>query len=105
MEFARHHRLTALAAFVLVAGILVLVPSLALAQGGQPPADPQAGFVPVKDLPAQEALPAAPLLIAAYAFVWVALLAYVWSVWRRLAGVEREVRHLSARLTERQGRA
>ena len=24
--------------------------------------------------------------VAAYAFVWVALLVYVWSLWRRLAG-------------------
>jgi CcmD family protein len=67
----------------------------------QPPADPQAGFVPVRDLPEQEKLPAAPLLMAAYAFVWVALLVYVWTVWRRLMKVERDVKDLNARLTSR----
>ncbi len=64
----------------------------------QPPRDPQEEFVPVKDLPQQEQLPAAPLLISAYAFVWVALLVYVWSVWRRLLKVEREMRDLAGRI-------
>jgi CcmD family protein len=96
-----------IAAIVLVLGLLVSLPAAAAAaQGGQPaaqaqPNDPQSGFVPVKDLPAQEQLPAAPLLIAAYAFVWVVLLVYVWTVWRRLMKVEREVQDLSARLGQK----
>lgn len=95
------------AAIFLVLGLLVSAPAaLSAAQGGQPaaqaqPNDPQSGFVPVKDLPAQEKLPAAPLLIAAYAFVWVVLLVYVWTVWRRLMKVEREVHDLSARLGQK----
>ena len=56
--------------------------------------------MPVKDLPQQEQLPAAPLLITAYAFVWVALLVYVWTVWRRLLKVEREMRELAGRINQ-----
>jgi CcmD family protein len=58
----------------------------------------------VKALPAQDQLPAAPLLVAAYAFVWVALLAYVWTIWRRLVTVEREIQALSARVAENAAR-
>ena len=56
--------------------------------------------MPVKSLPQQEQLPAAPLLVAAYAFVWVALLVYVWTIWRRLMKVEREMQELSSRVSE-----
>jgi CcmD family protein len=62
----------------------------------QPPAG---GFVPVTPDMAVEQLPAAPLLIAAYAFVWVALLVYVWSIWRRLGKVESEMHALEQRRT------
>jgi CcmD family protein len=61
----------------------------------------QSEFIPVKELPAAEQLPAAPLLIAAYVFVWAAMLAYVWSIWRRLAKVERDVSELSQLLAKR----
>ena len=47
--------------------------------------------MPVSKLPAVEQLPAAPLVIGAYAFVWVALLVYVLVLWRRLGSVEREL--------------
>jgi CcmD family protein len=75
--------------------------SVAPAQAGQAvPQDPADQFVPVKALPQQDQLPAAPLLVAAYAFVWVALLVYVWTIWRRLMKVEREIQALSARVSE-----
>jgi CcmD family protein len=61
----------------------------------QQPAGRADEFVPVGDLPVQEQLPAAPLLIAAYAFVWVALLVYVFMLWRRLSQVQRELQDLS----------
>jgi CcmD family protein len=57
----------------------------------------QEGYVPITDLPAAQQLPAAPFLIAAYAFIWVALLAYLWSIWRRLGTVHQEIRALDAR--------
>ncbi len=76
------------------------VTGAALAAQQQPQPSQQNEFVPVKDLPQQEQLPAAPLVMAAYAFVWVALLVYVWSVWRRVGAVQRELSDLRRR-TER----
>jgi CcmD family protein len=49
------------------------------------------GYVPVKDLPAAEQLPAAPLVLGAYALIWVGVFVYVWSLSRRLASVDREL--------------
>ena len=57
----------------------------------------QEGFVPIDQLPTPESFPAAPLVIAAYAFAWIAVFVYVWSVWRRLGRVERELKGLEAR--------
>ena len=54
----------------------------------------QGGFVPVDQLPASEQLPSAPLLVGAYVFVWLALMAYLWSIWRRLGNVEADMRAL-----------
>jgi CcmD family protein len=65
----------------------------------QPPQEPpkqQDEFVPVSELPAQDQLPAAPLLVTAYAFVWIVLFGYVISVGRRLSGVQREVERLDS---------
>ena len=56
----------------------------------------QSEFVPVTG-PITESLPAAPLLIAAYAFVWIAVMFYVWTIWRRLNTVEAEMRALEQR--------
>lgn len=92
--------------------LLVAVPVVLAAQPqrrGQPAAQPsvwelqpqqqQNEFVPIKDLPRpQEQLPAAPLVMGAYAFVWVALLVYVWSVWRRVGAVQRELADLRKRM-------
>jgi CcmD family protein len=67
---------------------------------GQPPATTaaQEGFVPVDQLPPDESLPAAPLLIAAYAVAWVAVFGYLWSVWQRLSRVERDIAEVSRRI-------
>ena len=67
---------------------------------GQPPAG-QGGFVPASEVPLADQLPAAPLLITAYAFVWLATMAYVWSIWRRLTKVEDDMRALAQRLPRR----
>lgn len=58
-------------------------------------------FVPVAELPPDERLPAAPLLVGAYGFVWVMVLAYLFMLWRRLGRVEREVADLARRVAER----
>lgn len=69
------------------------------ARAVQPPPSPaQEGFVPVDQLPVDEKLPAAPLLIAAYAVAWVAVFGYLWSIWRRLARVEREIAEVGRRI-------
>ena len=61
----------------------------------------QSEYVPITDLPPTEQMPAAPLLIAAYAFVWVAVLVYLWTIWRRLGKVEAEMRDLAQKTTRR----
>ena len=67
----------------------------------QPPAKTQDdGFVPVKDLGDQERLPAAPLVMGAYAVAWVAIFLYVWSIWRRLSRVETEIAAVSRRIAD-----
>jgi CcmD family protein len=58
-------------------------------------------FVPIGDLPPTEQLPAAPLLVSAYIFIWLALIAYVVLLWRRLTRVEGELTDLSSRLEGR----
>ena len=85
--------------------VLVLLASAVpvAAQPEQPsPAGAQEEFVPVKDLPHQEQLPGGPLVLAAYGFVWAVLLVYVWTIWRRLGKVEREMRALAGRLKGQQ---
>ena len=66
----------------------------------QPPAG-QTEFVPINELPPADQLPAAPLLITAYAFVWLALMIYLWSIWRRLGKVEADMRTLGKRSANR----
>ena len=63
----------------------------------------QGGFVKVPDseLGRQETLPAAPLVMTAYAFVWAALLVYLFLLWRRLGKVERELSQVSQSLRDR----
>jgi CcmD family protein len=85
---------------LLFAFILVALPAIALQQ---PPAPPE-GFVPASSLPGQEQLPAAPLVIVAYAIVWLLVLGYLWSIWSRLARAERELADVNRRLAAGQRR-
>ena len=61
----------------------------------------QSEFQPVTEIPASEQLPSAPLVIAAYAFVWLAFMVYVWMMWRKLGKVEQELNHLSTQIGKR----
>jgi len=79
--------LTALCSFVLLAPRVFAVQQA-------PPG--QSEYVPIKDLPPTDQMPAAPLLIAAYSFVVLALFAYVLSVARRRSVVQRELDRLQA---------
>jgi CcmD family protein len=73
------------------------------ASAGQAAQNPQDQFVPIKSLPQSqsEQLPAQTLVMVAYAFVWAVLLVYVWTVWRRLLKVEKEIHALAGRLKEK----
>ena len=88
--------------FGIVLTLMLLAPSLL---AWQPPGGAaQDGFVPIDQLPPQEQLPAAPLLITAYAFVWLLLMAYLWSIAKRLGRVEGEIQTLQRRSPGAQGR-
>jgi CcmD family protein len=73
------------------------------ARAQQPPPQQQDEFIPIEKLPPQDQLPAAPLLVAAYSFVALALFAYVVSVARRLGTVQQELNRLESEL-KRSGR-
>lgn len=55
------------------------------------------GFQPATNI-GRENLPALPLLYAAYGFVWVSLLVYVFVLWRRLDRVEKELHEVTSRI-------
>jgi CcmD family protein len=65
------------------------------------PATPAARdeFVPIAEIPPEDQLPAAPLVIGAYGVAWLVIILYVWSLWRRLARVESELQALTGRLS------
>jgi hypothetical protein len=77
----------------LLAGPAVPLHGAAAAASQQPPARPapQDEFVPIDQLPPQEELPAAPMVVAAYSFVWVAFVAYVFTLLKRLRKVETDL--------------
>ena len=88
--------------------LLILALCCALAGMGEPrvyaaqPTEPaQEQFLPLDQLPPEDQLAAAPLLIAAYAVIWVLLLLYLWSIRRRLDGVQRELVDVARRVSER----
>jgi CcmD family protein len=71
-------------------------------QPQQPPPQ-QEEFIPIDQLPPQDQLPAAPLLIGAYAFVLVMLFGYIFITSRRLSVIQREVERLEADLKQPRG--
>jgi cation transport ATPase len=81
-----------------VLGFVLLAPAVLAVQ--QAPTG-QSEYVPIKDLPPADQMPAAPLLIAAYAFAWIAAMFYVWTIWRRLSKVEAEMRVLAQKTAGR----
>jgi CcmD family protein len=83
---------------LLTCAAMLCVTLLGMGAHAQQPPEPPAGFVPASSLPSQEQLPAAPLVIGAYAIAWVAVFGYLWSVWQRLNRVERELADVSRRI-------
>jgi CcmD family protein len=87
----------------MVKRVLVTVWSMLLLAWPALAQQPSAGlgeFRPVGPGAVVEQLPAAPYLIAAYAFVWIALMVYLWSIWRRLGKVEADMHTLEQRRTQ-----
>ncbi len=82
----------------LLASMLLVTALAASAAAQQPPQEPTDEFVPISELPPAEQMPSAPLVIAAYAFAWLALGTYVLSVARRMTEVQREVSRLEGEL-------
>jgi CcmD family protein len=82
-------------ATVLILILLVVTPVLAQQPQPEPPKQTEE-FVPISQLPPQDQLPAAPLLVTAYSFVWLALFGYLVSVAQRLSKVQREVERLES---------
>jgi CcmD family protein len=83
------------AALTLAAACWTAVPA---AGQTQPPSPAQEGFLPIDELQPKEQLPAAPLVMAAYAVAWIAVFVYVWSIWRRLAQVEHDLAAVRQRI-------
>ena len=75
--------------------VLLLMNAALYAQPGQ------SEFKPVTEIPASEQMPSAPLVIAAYAFVWLAFMAYAWTIWRKLGKVEQELQTLSTQIAKK----
>ena len=88
-----------LLAVALAAGLSV--PAFAQAQAPQP--TPVDEFVPMSAAAPREELPATPLVFYAYAFVWLALIAYVFSIWRRMTKVEQDLAAVRHRLQDGTG--
>ena len=79
---------------VVPAGAASVSPVLLAAAVQQPPPDkpkPQDEFVPIDQLPPQEELPAAPMVVAAYCFIWIAFVAYCLSLVKRVRKVEADL--------------
>ncbi|HEX5107802.1 MAG TPA: hypothetical protein VFV95_05120 [Vicinamibacterales bacterium] len=64
---------------------------------------PPDGFEPISEIPPEDRMPAAPMVIAAYAFVMLAFFAYLLSLARRLGAVKQEISRLESEL-KRSGR-
>ena len=86
--------LYAAALLVVFAGLMWAELGVVEVAAGQPAQDE---FIPLDSVPPEDQLPAAPLLVAAYALLWIAVLGYLWSIWRRMMTVERELADLSRR--------
>jgi hypothetical protein len=80
---------------ICLAIILVLAGATLAAQ------EPQSEFRPVTEVPASEQLPSAPLVIAAYAFVWLAFVAYAWVMWRKLGKMEQDLNAMSTQIAKK----
>ena len=84
---------------IVILALAILAPAAAAAGWAHvdQPQPPQEEFIPIDELPPGDQMPAAPLLIAAYAIVWLVVFGYLWTIWRRLSSVEQDLGELSRR--------
>jgi CcmD family protein len=91
----------------MVAALFAAAFSLTAFAQTQPPPTPTPaaleGFVPMSQAAPREELPATPMVFYAYAFVWVALIVYVFSIWRRMTRVEQDLAAVRRRLQDSAG--
>jgi hypothetical protein len=85
------------------AALVLCVCAAASLLAQQTPPPPVDQFVPMSSLAPREVLPATPLVFYAYAFVWLVLIVYVYSIWRRMARVERDLADVQRRLKDGRG--
>lgn len=79
---------------VVVCVLLGAAPAVSASVQGQPPPKPppaQDEYVPIDQLPPEAEMPAAPMVIAAYTFVWVAFIAYMFTLLKRVKKVEADL--------------
>ncbi len=93
--------------FLALVCCLVWLGVAADARGQPPPASSQPRtappaaqdeYVPMSEVPPDEQLPAAPLVFIAYGVMWLAVLVYVVTIWRRQAVVQKELDALKRQL-------
>ena len=94
--------------FIAAALVLAALSVGVFAQTQPPPTPPQVPaatdqFTPMSQLAPREVLPATPLVFYAYAFVWVALIGYVFFLWRRMARIEQDLAAVGRRLQDGTG--
>ena len=83
MRFCR----TLFLAAAVIAGALAGPAAPAFAQPKPSPDE----FVPLAEAPPEEQIPAINLVAAAYGFVWIVVVGYVWSLGKRLQQAEAEI--------------
>ena len=71
--------------------LLAMRRDVAAQPGGAGQTEPTDEFKPISEVPPEDRLPAAPMLVGAYAFVMLALFAYLVSLSRRLNAVARDL--------------
>jgi len=81
---------------VLLVVLAFTPPAVPAFVSAQQPTEQQGQFVPAESLPQREQMPAAPLLISAYAFVMLVLFAYVISLSRRIGAVKADIGRLES---------
>jgi hypothetical protein len=80
--------------FAFLVGLLLTVPASSAVLAMQPS---QEEFKPFTGVPPEQQIPAAPLVIGAYAFFLLLMMFYLWTIWRRIGKVEADMRALERR--------